>query len=97
MEQAGASGPSPGLSPGPVTWPRRAPSIGLEPQGMVVGRSGWPGRLLRFVYEAIREERGICMPRQKPGSPVPLSTAAGATLTLGASREYWGMWCSKAA
>ena len=89
MQQAGSSWPSPRLSPVPEPWPKGS-LTGPEPQGLVVGRLRQPGR-------DSEKGRGIHRPWRKPGSPVPTPTAAGATLTVGTSREYCGMWRSKAA
>lgn len=52
----------------------------------------WPGRTWGCMTEAIRKRNSDV----QAGAPVPVPTIVGAMLTLGASREYWGMWCSKA-
>lgn len=53
---------------------------------------GWSGRTWGVLLRTLERETGKC----RLGSLLHLVLAVvGAILTLGASREYWGMWCSK--
>lgn len=89
MEQARASGPSPRLFPVPLQWSRRQSfKMGAEPQGLVVGRLGRPGRALDVLLRP-PEMGGICRPRQSQ-APCPTSHCGWGHAHLGGVQGVLG-------
>lgn len=83
MGQAGAIGLSPSLFPVPVLRSRRESLMGTEPQGLAVGRLGWPGRVLDMFLRPSETGEGSAGHGRSQAPLFHLSLLLG-------SRSPWG-------